>query len=106
MSADAAQSHAFTDWTAMLAILENELGPWLVCAVEPPAEPEPPVTSALPFEIFEQQFERLQAYLSQAEQSAEQALAPLTAQVEAFERWLQSLNETRGKLVERTAGGV
>jgi len=90
----------------MLTAFESDLGQWLAHAVESAPEPETPPASAMPSEIFEQRLERLQAYLYQAEQNAEQALAPLTGEIEALEQWLQALNTARGKLVERTAGGV
>ena len=106
MSTDVPPTHAPADWAEKLATIENELRPWIERAGEPHVEPDAAVASALPSEVFAERLERLQAYLDQAERNAEAALAPLTAEIEAFEQWLGTLNAARGKLVERTAGGV
>ncbi len=71
-------------------------------AVEPSSEPAPPAFAP----AFEPRLERLQAHLDQAERNAEQALAPLTTEIEALRQWLEALRTARGKLVERTARAV
>ena len=100
------RTRALADWAERFAAFEHNLGQWLDRAGESSPEPAVQTVSPMPAQLFEQRLERLQIYLDQAEQNAEQALAPLTDEIEAFKQWLLALNSTRGNLVERTAGGV
>jgi hypothetical protein len=56
--------------------------------------------------MFHERLKRLQGYLDRAERDAEQALAPLTTEIQAQRQWHEALNMARAKLVERTAGAV
>ena len=105
MSTDTTQTRDLAAWAETFADFEENLSHWLARTVQPDSAPAEP-TEPMPAQMFEKRLERLQAYLDQAEQNAEQALAPLTDEIEAFKQWLFALNTARGNLVERTAGGV
>ena len=106
MSTQTSQSRAFTGWSEVLATLEDTLRHWLTRAVEPAPEPAPQPSAPVPLQLFEERLERLQTYLDRAERNAGQALAPLTAEIEALRQWLNTLKAARGSLVERTARTV
>lgn len=106
MSTETPQTSPFTGWAEVLASLEQTLNHWLSHAVEPPPTPPPHPPSPLPLQSFEERLHRLQAFLDHAEQQAEEAILPLTAEIESVRQWLQSLIAARGNLVERTAGAV
>jgi hypothetical protein len=57
----------------------------------------------MPLQLFEERLDRLQASLDRAEKNAEQALSPLTADIETLRQWLATLNNVRANLEERTA---
>ena len=103
MSTTSQEAHPFTGWADVLASLENTLNHWLARAVEPPPVPAPSPAAALPLRQFEERLDRLQASLDRAEGNAEQALSPLTAEIETLREWLATLNRVRANLEERTA---
>jgi hypothetical protein len=106
MSMSTPQNHTFTGWADVLASLENTLNHWLDRSTEPPPEPVPPQATDMPLQLFEERLDRLQASLDRAERNAEQALSPLTAEIEALQQWLANLNNVRAHLEERTARAV
>jgi len=90
-----------TEWTELFAVFEQSLNEWLAGAVGPPSEPTPHQTEPAVLRQFEERLKRLQTYLDKAEHDAEQALAPLTRDVQALQQWLDELNTARTKLTER-----
>lgn len=84
------------------ALFEQNLKQWLARAVEPPSEPPLSRTEPALLRLFEERLNRLQTYLETAEHDAEQALVPLTAEIQSLGQWLDALSMARGKLVERT----
>jgi len=84
------------------ASFERNLKEWLAHAAEPPAEPSPRTTEPVLLRMFEERLKRLQTYLDKAERDAEQALAPLTQDIQILRQWLDALSMARAKLVERT----
>jgi hypothetical protein len=105
MSTDTPKARALTGWSETFAAFERNLNEWLARAVEVPSEPAPP-SVPMPAQLFEERLQRLQAYLDRAERNAEQALAPLTSEIQALRQWLEALNMARAKLVERTVRAV
>jgi hypothetical protein len=103
MSTQTPQTRTLTGWSEVLAILERTLSHWLAHADVPAEEPPPQPGVPLPLQEFEKRLDRLQAYLDRAEQSAEQALGPLTVEIETLKRWLETVNTARGNLLARTA---
>jgi hypothetical protein len=103
MSRTTHESRPFTGWAEVLASLENTLNHWLERSVEPPPESAPSPAAAMPLRLFEERLDRLQASLDRAEGNAEQALSPLTAEIETLRQWLAALNNVRANLEERTA---
>jgi hypothetical protein len=103
MSTQTPPPRTFTGWADVLASLENTLNHWLARSVEPPPEPAPPPTAATPLRLFEERLDRLQASLDRAERNSEQALAPITAEIEALRQWLGTLSTVRANLEEHTA---
>lgn len=100
------ESDMATEGIEAFAALERHLNEWLARAVEPPAEPAPRKTESLLLRMFEERLKRLQSYLDAAEGDAEQALAPLTSDIQVLRQWLDALSTARAKLVERTVRGV
>jgi hypothetical protein len=94
------------DWLEMFAAFEHNLDQWLAQAVELKPEPAPQHTEPIPLRISEERLKRLQTYLDRAEGNAEQALAPLTVEIQSLRQWLETLNAARAKLVERTDSGA
>ncbi len=88
------------------AAFERNLKEWLARAVEPPSQPAPRPTEPILLRMFEERLKRLQTYLDKAERDAEQALHPLTSDIQALRQWLDALSMARAKLVERTVRGV
>jgi len=95
-----------TEGIEAFAAFERNLNEWLARAVEPPAEPAPRKTEPVLLRMFEERLKRLQTYLDKAERDAEQALAPLTSDIQVLRQWLDALSMARAKLVERTVRGV
>ncbi len=91
------------EWTELFAEFENDLSQWLTRAVEPPSEPPPRPTEPVIPRLFEERLKRLQSYLDKAEHDAEQALDPLTSDIEAIRQWLDTLGTARATLTERTS---
>lgn len=93
------------EWTELFADFEQNLSEWLNRAVEPASEPTPrPAEPVIP-RLFEERLKRLQAYLDKAEQDGEQALDPLTSDIQAIRQWLDEMGTARAKLAERIAFG-
>jgi hypothetical protein len=90
-----------TEWTELFAVFEQSLKEWLARAVEPPSVPNPRQTEPAILDQFGERLKRLQSYLDKAERDAEQALAPLTTDIQALSQWLGQLTTLRSKLVER-----
>ena len=95
-----------TEGTQAFAAFERNLGEWLARAGELPAEPSPRKTEPVLLRMFEERLKRLQTYLDKAERDAEQALAPLTNDIQVLRQWLDALSMARAQLVERTVRGV
>lgn len=96
----------FRDGIAAFADFERNLSQWLARAMEPPDELAPRKTEPVLLRMFEERLKRLQTYLDKAERDAEQALQPLTSDIQALRQWLDGLSMARAKLVERTVRGV
>jgi hypothetical protein len=106
MSVTTHESRQFTGWAEVLASLENTLNHWLARSDEPPTDPVPSPAAAMPLQLFEERLDRLQASLDRAEKNAEQALSPLTAEIETLRQWVTTLDNVRVSLEERTARAV
>jgi len=91
-----------TEWTELFALFEQSLHDWLVRIPEPPLVPAPRPSEPAVLRLFEERLERLQTYLDQAEQEAEQVSASLTADIDALQQWLDALGAVRTKRVECT----
>jgi hypothetical protein len=87
------------EWTEFFAVFEQSLNEWLARAVEPPSTHAPCQTEPAVLRQFEDRLKRLQSYLDKAEQDAEQALAPLTTDIQALQQWLDSLKTVRAKQI-------
>jgi hypothetical protein len=92
-----------TEWTELFAAFEQSLNEWLARAEEPSPAP-PPSTKPIVLHQFGERLKRLQAYLDKAEHDAEQALAPLTTDIQALQQWLDALKTVQAKLPELTVG--
>jgi hypothetical protein len=101
-----AQTRASAGLTETFAAFEGKLAGWLTRAGEPEHEAGPPRSEPDIALSFEERLNRLQTYLDEAEAKAEQALAPLTTEIQSLRQWLDALNMARGKMVERTAGAA
>jgi hypothetical protein len=106
MSTDTPQPRTKAGWIEWFAACERDLEHWLARVAECSAEPPPAREEPIALQMFHERLKRLQGYLDQAERDAEQALAPLTTEIQAQRQWLETLNMARAKLVERTAGAV
>jgi hypothetical protein len=84
----------------------RNLNQWLSRAIEPTAELEPRKTEPVLLRMFEERLKRLQTFLDKAERDAEQALLPLTSEIQILRQWLDALSAARAKLVERSVRGV
>jgi ubiquinone biosynthesis protein UbiJ len=91
------------EWTELFAAFEQSLNQWLARAEELSSAP-PPSTKPIVLHQFEERLKRLQAYLDKAEADAEEALAPLTTDIQALQQWLDALKTERAKLPELTVG--
>lgn len=87
------------EWTELFAVFEQSLNEWLARAVEPPSTPGPLPTEPAVLRQFEERLARLQTYLDKAEHDAEQALAPLTTDIEVLQQWLDALKTVQAKQV-------
>ncbi|MGH7172628.1 MAG: hypothetical protein ACRELF_01455 [Gemmataceae bacterium] len=94
------------DGTQAFAAFERNLSEWLARAVESLAEASPRKTEPVLLRMLEDRLKRLQTYLDKAERDAEQALAPLTSDIQILRQWLDALSMARATLVERTVRGV
>ena len=83
------------EWTELFATFEQSLNEWLARAAEPPPLPSPPPAEPIILHQFEERLKRLQAHLDKAEYDAEQALAPLTTDIQDLQRWLDALKKVR-----------
>ncbi|HEY7428947.1 MAG TPA: hypothetical protein VH682_32250 [Gemmataceae bacterium] len=106
MSTEALKPRTLIDWTEMFAVFERNLDQWLTQTVESPSEPPTQREDPVPLRMFEERLKHLQTYLDRAEVNAEQAMAPLTTEIQALRQWLDALNMARAKLVERTVSEV
>jgi 16S rRNA U1498 N3-methylase RsmE len=95
-----------TEWAELFTVFEQSLKEWLTRAVGPPSGPAPHPTEPAALRLFEERLKRLQTYLDKAEQDAEQAVAPLSTDIEALQQWLAALNTARAKLVQCGARSV
>ena len=95
-----------TEGTESFAVFENNLRQWLARTVETPSEPAPRKTEPILQRMFEERLKRLQTYLDNAERDADQALEPLTNDIQTLRQWLDALSMARAKLVERTVRPV
>jgi hypothetical protein len=95
-----------SQWTEPFAIFEQKLSEWLAHAVEPPSQPPPRQTEPAFLRMFEERLKRLQTYLDKADRDAEQALSPLTTDIQELRQWLDALSTARANLVERTVRSV
>lgn len=86
------------EWTELFAVFEQSLNEWLARAEELPSAPPPRPTEPVVLHQFEERLKRLQSYLDNAERDAEQALAPLTRDIQALQQWLDALKTMRAKL--------
>lgn len=91
-----------TEGIEAFTAFERNLNQWLSRATEPQAEMEPRKTEPVLLRMFEERLKRLQTYLDKAERDAEQALLPLTSDIQLLRQWLDALSAARAKLVERT----
>jgi cytochrome c peroxidase len=87
-----------TEWTELFAAFEQSLNEWLARAVEPPSAPAPRPAEPAVLGLLEERLKRLQTHLDKAEHDAEQAVAPLTNDIEALQQWRNALNAARAKL--------
>ena len=94
-----------TEGTEPFAVFEQNLHQWLAGTSDPPSGPAPRPTEPILLRMFEERMKRLQSYLDKAERDAEQALKPLTSEIQTLRQWLDALSMARAKLVERTVGG-
>jgi hypothetical protein len=106
MSTEALKPRTLAGWTEMFAVFEHNLDQWLAQAVELEVQPAPQRTEPIPLRTLEERLLRLQTYLDQIEENAEQVLAPLTTEIQALRQWLDALNMARTKLVECTVPRV
>jgi hypothetical protein len=106
MSMEALQSRTLAGWTEMFAVFERNLDQWLAQAVELESRPAPQPAEPIPLRMFEERLKRLQTYLDRAEDNAEQAMAPLTEEIQSLRQWLDELNMARAKLVEHTVSEI
>jgi hypothetical protein len=88
-------------WTELFADFEKRLNEWLARAVEPPSLFLPRPAEPAVLRLFAERLERLQSYLDKAEHDAEQALQPLTADIQALQQWLDALKTLRTSLDQR-----
>jgi hypothetical protein len=95
-----------TDGIAAFADLERNLNQWLSRAVDPPTELAPRKLEPVLLGMFDERLKRLQGYLDKAERDAEQALRPLTTEIQVLRQWLDGLSMGRANLVERTVRSV
>jgi hypothetical protein len=95
-----------TEATEPFIVFEQNLNEWLARAVEPPSEAPPRPSEPVLLRLFEERLKRLQAHLDKAEREAEQALTPLTHDIQTLRQWLDALSMARAKLVERTVHRV
>ena len=105
MSTDAANPRTLAGWEQVFAAFESNLERWLDQTIEPDSDPPPPA-EPLPSRRFEERLKRLQTYLDRAEHNAEEALTPLTAEIQSLRQWLEAMNRARAKLVDRTVRTV
>jgi len=106
MSTEALKLPTLAGWTEMFAVFEGNLDQWLPQAVELESGPTPQCAEPTQLRRFEERLKRLQTYLDRAEDDAEQAMAPLTTEIQALRQWLDELNMARAKLMERTVPEV
>lgn len=90
------------EWPELFADFEQKLSQWLTRAIEPPSEPSPRPAEPVVPRLFEERLKRLQAYLDKAERDGEQALDPLTFDIQAIRQWLDELGTVRAKMAECT----
>jgi hypothetical protein len=95
-----------TEATEPFAAFEQNLNDWLARAIEPSSEPPPRPTEPILLRMFEERLKRLQTHLDKAERDAEQALTPLTRDIQTLRQWLDALSTARAQLVERTVHRV
>jgi hypothetical protein len=100
MSTETRQSHTLVGWTEMFAGFERNLDQWLARLVELGPEPAPEHAEPIALQGFEERLNRLQTYLDRAEANAEQALAPLTTEIQSMRQWLETLNVARSRFGE------
>jgi len=81
-----------TEWSELFAAFEHSLQDWLARAVEPPSLPNSRPSEPAVLGEFEERLKRLQTYLDRAEHDAEQAIVPLTMDVQALQQWLDRLS--------------
>jgi hypothetical protein len=98
MSTESLKAHAPADWTETFAAFEHNLDQWLARLIELEPEPAPPHVELIALRGFEERLNRLQTYLDRAEANAEQALDPLTTEIQSLRQWLEMLNAARAKL--------
>jgi hypothetical protein len=106
MSTEALKSRTLAGWTEMFAVFERNLDQWLAQTVELESGPPPQRAEPMSLRMFEERLKRLQTYLDRAEDTAEQAMAPLTMEIQSLRQWLDALSMARAKLVERTVSEV
>lgn len=106
MSTETLKSPTLAGWPELFAAFERNLDRWLAQTVELEPEPDPRHAEPIPLRTFEERLKRLQTYLDWAEENAEQALAPLTTEIQSLRQWLEELNVARAQLVERTVSGL
>jgi cob(I)alamin adenosyltransferase len=92
-----------TEWTQLFTDFEQTLNQWLARTTEPPPLPDSPPAEPAILRLFEERLMRLQTYLDKTEHDAEQALAPLTIEIQALQQWLDALHTARNKRRESTA---
>jgi hypothetical protein len=95
MSTEICQAQTLAGWTEMFAGFERNLDQWLARLAELEPEPAPPDAESIALQGFEERLKRLQTYLDRAEANAEQALAPLTTEIQSLRQWLETLNAAR-----------
>jgi hypothetical protein len=84
------------------AAFEHHLSQWLGRAEEPPSEPVPRQVEPLLARTLEERLQQLHSYLDRAERDAEQAVAPISADIQSLRQWLDALSMARGRLAQRT----
>lgn len=92
----------YSEWTELFADFERNLNEWLTRAGELPSQSPPPPTEPSVPRLFEERMERLQTHLDKAERIAQQAMIPLTTDIQAIHEWLDELTAARTKSTERT----